>query len=147
MLSMIKQTDSERARAAIAKMHENLQKVSTPKVLLVDDNKDDAFVFSHTLSKEYPHVQLMWKTNGEEAVASIGAFHFDLVILDLMFGGATNGVDIFKAMRHKQHVPTVALTGLDWPAELIKDAMDAGIEVVFRKPLSKESLDLLFSAP
>lgn len=139
-------SDSQRAREAIVALHRNMQNVAAPRVLFVDDDQEDAYALRYTVGKKYPFVRIEWRDNADSAIATVKAFKFDLVILDLKFQLGT-GVDIYKSIRQVSSVPIVALTGLESNSDLVQQAMAAGMEIVFRKPLSEQSIDLIFSAP
>jgi len=85
--------------------------------------------------------------HAEEAISCTRAFNYDLVILDLRLGMGMDGVAVFKAIRQTSMVPIIGLTGMNDSSTLYKEAVQAGLKIIFTKPLDRESIDFIFRTP
>ena len=107
-----------------------------PQILMVDDNQEIREVVNILLSGE--GYQVDEASNGPEALASIQAKEYDLVILDVMMPNM-NGYDATRAIRNlgredAKTVPIIAMTANAF-AEDVKDALDAGMDAHIAKPI------------
>ncbi len=139
--------DEPEFKKAVGELHEQIVKAIAPHVLIVDDCADDVVILRHALIEACPHVHVQSSGEPGEALACVRAFSFDLVILDLRLGGGMSGVSVFTSIRQTSTVPVIGLTGLDDRATLVRDAFEAGLKVIFKKPLDQESINLLFGTP
>ena len=75
----------------------------TITLLLVEDNRDFAKLVEVFLRKHEPeHFEIVWKENGQEALAEIGKDNrFDLILMDYFLPGQ-NGLEITRVLR-EQH--------------------------------------------
>lgn len=139
--------DSQEFKKAVGELHDQIVQQIAPHVLVVDDSEEDVIVLRYTLMKKCPHIHIQWRNNAEEAISCVRAFSYDLVILDLRMGLGMDGIGIFKAIRQNSLVPVIGLTGMDDKSSLVQEAIVAGMDVIFRKPLSERAVDLLFGTP
>ena len=139
--------DNPEFRSAVINLHKQIVQQIAPHILIVDDDENDVIVLRHALMEACPHIHVQWRDNPEEAISFVKSFPYDLVILDLRLGLGMDGVSVFKAIRQTSTVPVIGLTGMDDKSMLVQRAMEAGMKVVFRKPLDRESIDLLFGTP
>jgi CheY-like chemotaxis protein len=98
------------------------------KVLLVEDNEDDAFFFLRAL-KTPTKLRLVWRANtGEEAIdylAGLGPFadrcqypYPDALVLDLKLPGQ-DGFDVLEWLDRQDHRPTVCVySSSDEPCDM-----------------------------
>lgn len=129
---------------AVRSLHEKIVEQIAPRVLVIDDEESDVIVLKHALMEEFPHIQVVWRSDPTTALSTLQGFKFDLVFLDLRLGLGLTGVDVFKSLRACSTVPVAGLTGLDDKSALVQQALAAGLEVIFRKPISGASIRLLF---
>lgn len=135
---------AERSRAAVRQLQTHLKTLASPSVLLVEHDRDDLFLTKRQLLQHAPLLHITEARTAELAVASVRASHFDLVLLDLQFDGMT-GVEVFKLLRSERPLVSVAiLTGLADDAGLVKQALETGVEIILRKPISPRALELIF---
>jgi hypothetical protein len=71
-----------------------------PKILLVDDDKDDRFLTRKSL--ESKNCEVVTATSVTEAFKQIATQCFDVLITDLHMPGAGDGFALVTAMRHFQ---------------------------------------------
>jgi ActR/RegA family two-component response regulator len=74
--------------------------MAKPKVLLVDDNKDEIFLTQRSLEKK--NFEVVSVTSVTEAFKQIAAQSFDVLITDLHMPEPGDGFAVVTAMRHSQ---------------------------------------------
>jgi ActR/RegA family two-component response regulator len=74
--------------------------MTKPRVLLVDDDKDDIFLTQRSL--ENKNFEVVSATSVTEAFKQIAAQHFDVLITDLHMPEPGDGFAVVTAMRHSQ---------------------------------------------
>ncbi|GEM_PF-2898174 len=83
------------------------------KLLLIEDDQDDALLFEETLSSvdDSLKVKMEWVDSLEEGLERIVGGGYDVIFLDLSLPG-THGIDTFLTL-HNQYpiLPIVILTG------------------------------------
>jgi two-component system, response regulator len=83
------------------------------KVLLVDDDSDDAEMIIYTLRK-FPHIEIQYIDDGADALGYLmqnGNPEPSLILLDLKMP-RVDGIDILRALKtrtEKKHIPVAAL--------------------------------------
>ncbi|MHB1296632.1 MAG: response regulator [Anaerolineae bacterium] len=112
-------------------------------VLIVDDDPGIRDTMQDILVLEEFTVEAV--DCGEKAVEVCQERHFDFVLLDIRMPGM-NGVETLREIKRiDPTVRVVMITGFD-VGQLAEEAMEAGAEAVFRKPLAVASfLPLLFT--
>ncbi len=108
------------------------------KLLLVDDDKDMVRSLSEWLRLEEHHtVEAVF--NGKEAVEFIGAYEFDLIILDWEMP-QKSGIDVCRYLREKgKNTPVIMLTGRSAVVEKTC-GLDSGADDYLTKPFEPEEL-------
>lgn len=90
-----------------------MPKTRPVKILLIEDDQDDALMLEETLAgvdKAYD-VKMQWVDSLEEGIDRINGGDFDLIFLDLSLPGTT-GIDTFLTLRDQYPtMPIVILTG------------------------------------
>jgi len=103
-----------------------------PKVLVVDDELGIRETMQDILALE--GYEVATAESGEKAVAACRTDRFDFALLDIHMPGM-NGVDTLRAIKGiDPSVRVIMITGYD-TGTLTDQAMQAGAEAVFRKPL------------
>jgi CheY-like chemotaxis protein len=117
---------------------------SKPKVLVVDDDAGIRETMSDILSLEGYDVTAAG--GGREAVALCIKQRFDFALLDIRMP-EMNGVETLREIKRiDPKLRAIMITGYD-VGTLANEAMDAGAEAVFRKPLDVASfLPLLMAS-
>jgi PAS domain S-box-containing protein len=84
------------------------------RVLLIEDNEDDAYLVQETLSeRQDPKCDLEWTDRLRRGLKRLADGHFDVVLLDLSLPDS-QGIETFDKLQAQAHdVPLVVLTGLD----------------------------------
>jgi diguanylate cyclase (GGDEF)-like protein len=84
------------------------------KVLLIEDNPDDALILKRMISKlQSPEIELDWCDSCAEGHKKLEENNFDFVILDLSLPDS-HGLDTVKKTADKYpRIPVVVMTGLD----------------------------------
>lgn len=109
----------------------------SPALLIVDDDRELTAMLSEYLVREgfTPTVAF----NASEALAAMHATQQDLVILDVMLGGAS-GLDLLKDMRRqKLPVPVLMLTALSEETDRIV-GLELGADDYLAKPFNPREL-------
>jgi len=108
------------------------------KVLVVDDDPDFAETIADVLESEGHTVAVAF--TGEEALARVEDFDFDLAFMDVRLPGI-NGVESFLEIRNRKPLAKVIMmTGFSME-DLLQRALDSGAWAVLKKPL--DILDIL----
>jgi CheY-like chemotaxis protein/HPt (histidine-containing phosphotransfer) domain-containing protein len=111
-----------------------------PRILLVEDNRDAWLRASLILGARY---EVNRAENGLDAVASVAAVEYDLVLMDVALP-QIDGIEATKRIRAREadtarHVPIVALTA--HAVESVRqEALAAGMDDYATKPISKQQL-------
>lgn len=104
------------------------------RILVVDDNLNNVDMLSRRLQRTGYDVSGV--TGGKEAIESIAANHFDLVILDIMMPGV-NGIEVLEHIRKTSSVselPVIMATAKDQSEDIV-DAMMSGANDYVTKPI------------
>jgi len=105
---------------------------ASPRVLVVDDDPGIRETMLDILSLEGYEVEVA--DCGERAVELTNKARYDFALLDIRMPGM-NGVETLHALKRiDDAVRVIMITGFD-EGELAAQAMEAGAEAVFRKPL------------
>ena len=107
--------------------------MTSPRVLLVDDELSSAEVLALVLAGEGYHVTLA--ADGRQALARLPEARPDLVVTDFMMPGM-NGADLVAAIRAREpfsDVPVLLISGA--PESAIR-AYEAHYDAFLRKPFS-----------
>ena len=113
---------------------------SSYKILVAEDNQANQFIIKAILEKRNHSVTIV--ENGELAVASAKAEHFDLVLMDMVMpvmDGVTSARKIRDALGENAP-PIIALTANAGLADKTK-CLNAGMKDVLTKPLNSALLD------
>lgn len=137
--------DNPQFQSAVRALHDKIAQSIAPNVLIVDDCEDDVIILRHALKEVSPHIRTHWRAEKPEVVAIVSSEPIDLVLLDLRLGLGMTGVEVLKAIRAVSRVPVAGITGSDSSTAVWKEAMDAGMEAIFRKPMSPEIIRKLLT--
>jgi two-component system, OmpR family, response regulator len=116
------------------------------RVLLVDDSIDAAQAMSMLL--EALGYEVRTEHDGPRGLASLDAFHPDVVVLDIGLPGM-NGFDVAREMRKRdvtKDALLIAMTGYGSDADR-QDAHAAGFDHHLTKPVSIDALEALLAKP
>jgi len=131
-------------------------KAPIKNILLIDDDKDDCFVFEKALLEIYPTVHLKCITESEGIFDELADQLPDLIFLDLNMPVKT-GYDCLKDLQghalYKQ-VPVIVYSGSDYILD-INDTYRLGASLYFTKPDTvpalvnslKQILDMAWTQP
>lgn len=107
------------------------------KILLVEDDRDLACMMSACLAFDHYAVELV--RNGEEAIARLRTYNYDLVLLDWGLPGMS-GVDICKQFRDVGGItPILMITARNAVAEK-EEGLDSGADDYLTKPFDMKEL-------
>ncbi len=111
------------------------------RILLVEDNEINAIVV-RTFLQKMGHISV-WSRSGEEALATIAADEFDLVLMDISLPGI-DGVETTRRIRalsnSKSHAtPIIAMSAHVFQSE-VDQHLNAGMNAFIGKPISPERL-------
>lgn len=137
--------DNPQFQEAVRNLHSRIIQSIAPRVLIVDDDENDVIVLRHHMKEVSPRIITQWRSVKEEAVLVVKTEPIDLVLLDLRLGLGMTGVEVLRAIREISNVPVAGITGADCPTDIWKEAMEAGMDAMFRKPLSQEIIRKLLT--
>jgi DNA-binding NarL/FixJ family response regulator len=97
----------------------------TIRILLIEDNPDDIFLFRATLSRvRHLDFEIIEADRIEQALALINENSLDIIVSDLNLPDSIGTDTVKRLVHHAGMVPIVALTGWEDPvlgAQLIED--------------------------
>jgi len=108
----------------------------SPRVLVVEDDRDIADVLRRSLGMEGYEVRLA--EDGEEALSQSTVFEPDAVILDLGLP-KLDGVEVCRRLREDGDVPILMLTARDGLESRV-EGLDSGADDYLVKPFEREEL-------
>ncbi|HEV2061823.1 MAG TPA: response regulator transcription factor [Solirubrobacteraceae bacterium] len=107
-----------------------------PRVLVVEDDEDIALALQRSLRMEGYEVRIA--ADGEAALDFAGAFHPDLVVLDLGLP-KLDGIEVARRLRADGDVPILMLTARD-ALESRVAGLDSGADDYLVKPFERQEL-------
>lgn len=110
-----------------------------PKILIVDDNRDNAFLLKELLSR-YDY-EIATSHNAEEASQEIRANPPDLILLDVVMPGRS-GYELCQELKSNAEtrlIPIVLITGLTDREDKIR-GIEVGADDFLNKPIFPEEL-------
>ncbi len=108
------------------------------RILLIEDDQKIARAIKKGLEQESYAVDL--EMTGQQGLASVMAEEYDLVILDRMLPGITDGLEILRKMRQENiSTPVLVLTAKDSIPERVK-GLNIGADDYLIKPFDFEEL-------
>jgi DNA-binding response OmpR family regulator len=107
-----------------------------PRVLVVEDDEDIALALQRSLRMEGYEVRIA--ADGEAALDFAGAFHPDLVVLDLGLP-KIDGMEVARRLRAGGDVPILMLTARD-ALEARVEGLDSGADDYLVKPFERQEL-------
>lgn len=135
---------------ALQRMRKSLEG-STPKVLLIDDSKDDIQLVMHTLAQHgiTDVVVLVSLANAMEVFTQGSPSDFRLVFLDLKLEQGRSGLELIDELKRvNPNAWVVVLSGAyAEDSDECKEALRRGAHAVMLKPLTSEKLKLIFATP
>jgi len=108
----------------------------SPRVLVVEDDRDIADVLRRALRMEDYEVRLA--ADGEEALAAASDFSPDAVVLDLGLP-TLDGVEVCRRLRSEGDVPILMLTARD-TVDARVEGLDSGADDYLVKPFERAEL-------
>ena len=125
----------------------SLEQPSSYRVLLVEDNADLAEVTAEFMLANELEVRIA--SSGQEALEMADAFHPEIVLCDMRLPDMS-GLDVLQALRSRESDKDVVLAIYsavsEWDLRLLERTMTPSpVDVLLRKPLTRESLNMLRS--
>ena len=108
----------------------------SPRVLVVEDDRDIADVLRRSLAMEGYEVRLA--EDGEEALAEATVYEPDAVVLDLGLP-KLDGVEVCRRLREDGDVPILMLTARDGVEDRV-EGLDTGADDYLVKPFERAEL-------
>ncbi len=106
------------------------------RILVVEDNKDIAWLVEKRLSKNF---KVDVAVNGEDATTNINANPYDLIVLDLSLP-KKSGFEVLKDLRKKSaYPPVLILSGLNAVEDKVK-GLKLGADDYLAKPFDVKEL-------
>ena len=105
------------------------------KILLVDDDPDNIYIFAHILEKAGYNV--VKAKNGLEAVKLVETESPDLILMDMQLP-IMSGYEATEKIRNLVNVPIIALTAHAMPSDRDK-ALKAGCMDYISKPIEYQN--------
>jgi DNA-binding response OmpR family regulator len=108
----------------------------SPRVLLVDDERDILDPLSYALTRD--GFEVICAENGTTALERARAETFDVVVLDVMLPGMS-GIDVCRTLRSESDVPILMLTARDAEVDRVL-GLELGADDYVTKPFSTMEL-------
>lgn len=105
------------------------------KILLVDDDPDNTYVFGHILERS--GYKVIKAKNGQEAVKMVETEKPDLILMDMQLP-VMSGYEATEKIRTMVNIPVIALTAHAMPSDMDK-AFKAGCVDYICKPIEYQS--------
>ncbi|MEE8399596.1 MAG: response regulator, partial [Desulfobacterales bacterium] len=80
-------------------------------------------------------------STGEQALEKVEEERPDLVIMDIVLAGRTNGVEAAKQIRSRYDIPVIFITGFD-DEDLLKDAEQVKSSLLLLKPFGPDDIEV-----
>jgi len=94
------------------------------KVLIVDDEAPVRDLFSDLLKRE--KCEITCNGSGEEAITTVNAQDFDVILLDIKLGGMS-GLEVLKKIKEiKPKTTVIMITGFGYDEQLISKSRELG---------------------
>ncbi|MCB8942987.1 MAG: response regulator [Ardenticatenaceae bacterium] len=106
-----------------------------PVILIVDDEPTARQTIEMLLLRQ--SYELIFATNGPEALASLEVMEPDVILLDVMMPGM-DGLEVCQRLKSSQtwqHIPVILVTALDSKEDLAR-GLEAGADDFLHKPVS-----------
>lgn len=101
------------------------QGLAAPRILIIDDDRDDAYVLSQMiLHSEYKRAQITIVDNADDALGLVFENKFDVALVDYWLGAQTS-VQVLRNITINFGIPAIVLSGLDTD-EIRKIGLQAG---------------------
>lgn len=114
------------------------------RILVVEDNKE--ILSNITLFLEAKNYTVDCADNGMTAMYLIGNHEYDVIVLDIMLPGESNGYDICRTMRKcNNNTPVIMLTAKDSLEERL-EGFESGTDDYLVKPFSLDELEARIKA-
>ncbi len=86
-----------------------------PRILIVEDNATFRQSLREILHSEFPSLDIIEASDGEEALQKVGDLTLDLIFMDIKLPGE-NGLSVTKKIKARHpEIPIVILTSYDLP--------------------------------
>jgi signal transduction histidine kinase/ActR/RegA family two-component response regulator len=113
------------------------------ELLVVDDHLTNRLVVTATIKRSLPNAVIDHASNGTEALEKIRAYHYDLILMDLVMPDIS-GTDVIRQIRSEISQPytdtaVIALTA-NVAEEAVNECMALGFKDVLPKPFDKDVL-------
>jgi CheY-like chemotaxis protein len=112
--------------------------MSRAKVLIVEDEKDVAYILTHTVERLGFSV-VGCEDTGENAVNAAQNLHPNIVLMDISLAGTMDGIEAAKAIARNNHIPVVYVTALSDDRTLERVAASAPYGYIL-KPFHDDEL-------
>jgi two-component system CheB/CheR fusion protein len=115
------------------------------RVLVVDDNQDNADTIAWILRQWYYQVEAVY--DGEQALETAAKFHPDAVISDIRMPGL-DGFGVARRLRSMPETKDILLISISafGSPEMHDESSQAGFDCHFQKPVQPLAIHQLFEA-
>ena len=108
------------------------------KILIVDDEAITGLSFSMILKNNgYEVCQLV--TTGEEAFKRVEQEKPDMILMDILLGKGTSGIEVAKQIRSNHGMPIIFLTGY-YDDKILESAKTIECSKIFIKPITPNEI-------
>ncbi|MEJ2143083.1 MAG: response regulator [Gammaproteobacteria bacterium] len=113
----------------------NGEEISTPAILVVDDNEMNRDVLTRRLRRQ--DYIIYTAEDGRDALDKLGTHNVDLILLDIMMP-VMDGIKVLKTLKADQqlrHIPVIMITALD-EIQSVAKCIEMGAEDYLPKPFN-----------
>ena len=122
--------------------------IKQPKILIIDDNKDNIAILKVLLYKEYKEAIIVSSLSGDLGIELAKSVIPDLILLDILMPGKDGfkTCEELKAYKTLQTIPVVFVTALKEDKNNKIKALNVGADAFLTKPIDETSLTTVVRA-
>lgn len=127
------------AFAAELATNSGVRPVSRPRILIVDDDEALLGTLKDTLGNAIPNALVRTATDGYEGLVQVGAFHPDLLVLDVRMP-RLDGFEVCRRLKARQDTASVRILAVTaYPDVSVRERiLECGADDLMEKPFAIE---------
>ena len=110
-------------------------KAKMARILIIEDDANIRDIIRIVLSKHY---ELIFATNGQEALNLFGIYNFDLILLDIVMPGI-DGFTVCQHLRRLSEIPIIMCSAIGRREDRVR-AIESGATAYLTKPFAIKDL-------
>ncbi len=113
-----------------------------PKILAIDDKKDNLISISALLKNLIPDSEVLTAQSGPDGIEKARADQPDTILLDTRMPGMDGYkvCEALKSLEKTKHIPVIMLTAVDTDTQSLVKGLSVGADAFFTKPVDEVEL-------